>query len=80
VDAPALVAVLEVVRMKIKISALLVNREDKGEVVCVLDYDAPKTVTVETFVAGIMRDGGIFLNDQKTDWVPFTRILRIWKA
>lgn len=68
--------------MTIKISALLMNKEDEGETVCILDHEltgiGPQTL--EAFVAQVVnRDGGVFLNKEKTDWIPAARILRVWQ-
>jgi hypothetical protein len=64
--------------MKIKVCALLMNHEDKGEIACVLDCESlAEGQTFSEFVTGIQKHG-LFLNNQKTDWIPSARVLRVW--
>jgi hypothetical protein len=33
----------------------------------------------QQFVAQMVKDGGLFLNSRKSDWLPMSRILRVYE-
>lgn len=44
----------------------------------IFEFKVPSTTTVKGFVAEMRSNGGLFMNDEKTDWVPVHRIVRVW--
>lgn len=50
------------------------------ESVAVFDFDTPRSMSLGAFVARLVNDGGLFLNDKGNDWVPLHRVVRVWQG
>lgn len=58
-------------------SVLILSEPGRPSTVFVLHFEG---ITVLDLVKKIVDHDGLFLNDQKSDWIPKHRILRVWAS
>ena len=65
--------------MVIKVSVMLPSGPaPEKEHTVIFEFKVSATTMVKGFVAEMRSNGGLFMNDEKTDWVPLHRVIRVW--
>ena len=69
--------------MIIKVSVMLPSGpapEKERVTTFTIDTKTLQLPTVRSFVEELRRNGGLYVNDVYSDWVPLHRVVRVWEG